>query len=348
MDRCNYNSFQRNFVQLNYEKRLQIDTLLNQGFKQSYIARYLGVHRSTISREIKRGSTAILTYDFEYKTVYEPRPAQLLAIKRNLNSRKIPKYFGRPEILKKITRLVTKNHFSFEIIAGRLKFEKSPITFCHQTLYNYYHKGILKIASRFLPRYTFTNHAGKRTRHENISHKLIDLRPNAINERLESMHWEMDTVIGTRKTGNVLLVLTERMSRSELIFKLENRQTEKVLEKIDYLQSCCQGNFNRYFRSITVDNGTEFLDYRSIEKDNRTTVYYAHPYSSWERGSNENLNREIRRFFPKKTRFDQITEKQVLKVQNWMNNKPRKILGFMTSVERLKELCPEFLKLKII
>jgi len=343
-----YNPFPRHFVQLNYEKRLQIDTLLHQGFKPSHIARYLGVHRSTISREIKRGSAAIMTYDLEYKTVYEHRPAQLLAVKRNLNSRKKPKYFGRPEVLKRINRLVTKNHFRFEIIAGRLKLENSPITFCHQTLYNYYHQGILKIASRFLPRYTFTNHAGKRTRPENISPKRIDFRPKAVNERLQSMHWEMDTVIGTRKTGNVLLVLTERMSRSELIFKLENRQTEKVLEKIEYLQSCCQGDFRRCFRSITVDNGSEFLDYRSIEKGDRTTVYYAHPYCSWERGSNENLNREIRRFFPKKTKFDQVTEKQILKVQNWMNHKPRKVLGFMTPIERLKELCPEFLGLKII
>lgn len=348
MDQHNYNPFSRHFVQLNYEKRLQIATLFHQGFKQSQIARYLGFHRSTISREIKRGSTAILTYELEYKTIYEHHTAQLLADKRNRNSRKKLKCSGRQEILKRITGLVTKEHFSFEIVAGRLKFEKSPITFCHQTLYNYYHKGILKIASRFLPCYTFTNHAGKRTRHENISHKLINLRPDAVNGRLESMHWEMDTVIGAREKGSVLLVLTERMSRGEIIFKLENREADKVLEKIEHLQSCCGGNFNRFFRSITVDNGGEFRDYQSIEKDNRTTVYYAHPYCSWERGTNENMNREIRRFFPKKTKFDQVTEKQLLKIQNWMNNKPRKVLGFMTPIERLKELCPDFLRLNII
>src|SRR5690606_19506363 len=143
--------------------------------------------------------------------------AQNLSDKRNLNSRKKPKYFGNKNILDQISKIVKEKKYSFEIICGRLKLVNSKITFSTQTLYNYYHQGLLDISDFHLPNFGLRK-STKRTRRENKSHKSIDLRPKEVNDRTEAMHWEMDCVVGGLTKGPVLLVLTERVTRTELIF----------------------------------------------------------------------------------------------------------------------------------
>ena len=127
------------------------------------------------------------------------------------------------------------------------------------------------------------------------------------------------------------------MSREEIIIKIKDKKESSVVHALDVLEKKYGSRkFREKFKTITCDNGVEFLDTENIEKSRytkrkRTTVYYCHPYSSWERGTNENINRMIRRFFPKGIDFDTVSEKQVQAVENWINNYPRKILGGISS-----------------
>lgn len=148
---------------------------------------------------------------------------------------------------------------------------------------------------------------------------------------MEPGHWEMDLVIGKKSKGDVLLTLIERSKRQGMIFKLPDRKAETVRRVFDDLERQMP-DFKSQFKTITTDNGTEFLEYdlltRSIHGGKRFDMYYCHSYSAWEKGSNENFNRMIRRFYPKKTDFSKVTKKQIAELQNWMNSYPRKILGW--------------------
>ncbi len=147
----------------------------------------------------------------------------------------------------------------------------------------------------------------------------------------------MDCVAGKREGGSVLLVLSERKRREEIIFKMPKKTQESVKEKLDYLELLHGEDFRRKFKSITVDNGSEFLDVESLENSllhperKRVTVYYAHPYSSWERGTNENINKLIRRFIPKGTNIDDCTDEEIQRIEHWINNYPRRIFGYRSA-----------------
>lgn len=139
------------------------------------------------------------------------------------------------------------------------------------------------------------------------------------------------------------MVLTERVSRKNLLFKLKSKTAKEVQRVLDGLESEMKNQFSQVFQTITVDNGAEFKSPSLIEnsarnKKKRTTVYYCHPYSSWERGSNENVNRLIRRFIPKGTDIDSYSDEYILWVENWLNNYPRKMFNYMTSNEVYNQL----------
>ncbi len=349
MNQLNYTT-SNTFKQLDFTKRIIIETLLNEGRSISYIAEKINVHRSTVYREIKRGKVDLLDYELNYISKYEAKTAQSFSDSRNLNSRKKYKYLGHEDVLKDIAAKVSELKYSFEIIAGRRKLMRSPISFSFKTLYNYYHKGLLEISNGALPIYN-TRKTAKATRKANLSPKSIDLRPEVINSRTEAMHWEIDTMIGRREKGAVLLVLSERTARIEIIRKLASRSSDEVIKCLDDLEIKFEGKFSEFIKSLTSDRGSEFLNHLGIEQSvldpnkKRTVQYFCNPYCSSERGTNENLNREIRRFFPKKTKLDNLTTEDILKVQNWMNNKPRKVLGFLTPNEYMSKINPEFLKL---
>lgn len=258
MNLINYTP-RKTYTQLNHESRIKISAPLNAGLSQSEIARQLGVHRSTISRELKRGSITIRNYDYTYSTKYEAKAAQNLSDKRNLNSRKKPKYLKHKSVLKEIENLVKKKKYSFEIIAGRMKYLLSN-TFSFKTLYNYRKKKLLHIPDRYMPSYTYSK-SQKATRRANKAGKSIDLRPEVVNQRTETGHWEMDCVVCPLGSKESLLTLSERVSRYELIFKLEAKTLENVASKLDYLEATLGSNFKKIFKSITTDNGTEFQNY---------------------------------------------------------------------------------------
>lgn len=194
------------------------------------------------------------------------------------------------------------------------------------------------------------NHKIK-SKHKTICEKVppeksIEYRPSEANTRSVYGHWEGDLVIGKRTKGAVLFALTERMTREEIIVKLPRKKAECVSKALDMLERKYKNLFYDKFKSITFDNGSEFRNWRSLEKSYdkrrksvRTQIYYAHPYCSGKRGSNENANRLIRRFIPKGTDITAIPEKFINQIQTWINNYPRAIFNYKTSRQLLSLLC---------
>ena len=163
----------------------------------------------------------------------------------------------------------------------------------------------------------------------------IEKRPISVYERTEFGHWEMDCIESCKKKKATLLCLSERLSRREIIIKMPNKKAVSVINCLDMLEYRYGKLFPKIFKTITVDNGVEFSDHMAMERSHygnkkRTTVYYCHPYCSSERGTNERMNREIRRKFPKGTDFSRVSIEQVAEVEHWLNTYPRGILGYDT------------------
>ena len=209
-----------------------------------------------------------------------------------------------------------------------------------RTLYRYIDLGLfLGITNKDLPHKAAKKRGYRRVRAARAPKGLsIEQRPEEINSRETFGHWEMDTVQGIQKSRPRLLVLTERLSRHEIMIPIKTNTTESVVKALNTLERKYGALFYKVFRSITVDNGPEFADCAGMEKacrrkGARTTVYYCHPYSSWERGSNERQNGMIRRKHPKGTDFATIPASTLKKTEEWINNYPRKIFNFHTAAE---------------
>ena len=175
----------------------------------------------------------------------------------------------------------------------------------------------------------------------------IEDRPEEVATREEPFHWEMDSVLSAKEGGSKkrFLTMTERTSRADLMFLMPDGTMASVVAVLDMLEKKLGSfNFRRIFQTITVDNGSEFQDWEGMtravtEEGARTHIYYCHPYSAFERGSNENGNRMIRRRVPKGTDFTGITEADTLEVQRWVNEYPRGILGGRCAGRVLLELA---------
>ena len=172
----------------------------------------------------------------------------------------------------------------------------------------------------------------------------IENRPDEVENREIFGHWEMDTVKGKQGvTKSCMLVLTERKTRDEIIAKLPDQKAASVVEALDRLERKWGDMFQKIFKSITVDNGVEFADYEGLERsilhegEKRTFLFYCHPYSSWERGTNENSNRLIRRHIPKGEDFDEKQDRDIEYIENWINNYPRGIFDFKTAKQLFDE-----------
>ena len=178
----------------------------------------------------------------------------------------------------------------------------------------------------------------------------IENRPDEVATRETFGHWEMDTVYSSKEGSCALLVMTERLTRKEIIEKMRDRTAISTVRALNRIERRFGTLFPRVFQTITVDNGGEFSDVKSLErsilrKGRRTKMYYCHPYTSCERGSNECANKMVRRKFPKGTDFNKVSRAEVKKAEEWMNNYPREILGWKTAeivfAECLEELARE-------
>lgn len=336
----------RHFKQLNFTARLRIEMRINAGVKPKEIAEELGVHVSTIYREIKRGRYEHLNTDYTTEERYSPEKAEA-RYQMSLAAKGAPLKIGKNhEVAEFIEDMIINENYSPAAVCALLKKpegEKYNITFCRATLYSYIDKGVfLNLTNRDLPEKGERKREYKKVKQTAArapAGTSIEKRPEYVNERQEPGHWEMDTVVGKKKTRARLLVLSERVTRREIIIRIKDGKAETVVKALDRLERIYGAAFSQIFKTITVDNGSEFADFGGLErssykrKEKRTTVYYCHPYTSCERGTNENINRMIRRRFPKGTDFDKVTAAQVKRVEDWINSYPREILGFATSAE---------------
>ena len=244
------------------------------------------------------------------------------------------------ELAMYIEKKIKEDKFSPDAVMGEIKAKgmKFKTSICTKTVYNYLDKDIfLGISNKDLcvkkKGYKRKYRKRKISLH-NLKGRSIEERPNEALERTEYGHWEMDSVVGSRKRGSAaLLVLSERKSREEIILKMKDKSQKSVISKLNKLERKYKKDFKRKFKTITVDNGAEFLNHEMMEssvrnKEKRTEIYYAHPYSSWERGTNENTNKLIRRFIPKGADIGEYTDSEVERIQHWINNYPRRIFGY--------------------
>ena len=191
-----------------------------------------------------------------------------------------------------------------------------------------------------MPRKKVEKSKQKKRQARNHVHTSIEKRPKEVYDRLIYGHWELDTVESGKDDKTCLFVFTERMTREELIFKASGKNQESLLKILNKLERQLTAPvFRDTFKTITCDNGVEFLDMDGMERSyynkimKRTKVYYCHPYNACERGSNENANKLIRRWIPKGSKISEFTNKYIKDLQDWINNYPRKIFDYLSSNE---------------
>jgi IS30 family transposase len=297
-----------NYTHLAHEERYQIYALKKAGHDQKSIAKVLGRHPATISRELGRNSGS---------RGYRPKQAQRLSEERRaVNARCI-------------------DEFTWQLVDEKLQEQWSPdqisghVLVSHETIYQHIYAdkaagGLLwkhlRCQKKRRKRY------GKAERRGQIPNRQsIEKRPAEVDERRTVGHWEADTIIG-RNHKQALVSVVERKSGVVRLRKVRRRTAELVgLAMVEMLKP-----YGAWVDSITADNGKEFAGHETIGKSLGADFYFAHPYCSWERGTNENTNGLVRQYFPKGMDFRAITDEEVQAVEDRLNNRPRKRHGYLT------------------
>ena len=347
----NYNTKKRNFKQLTYKDRIKIEVLYNnEKLNYTEIGKILGKNRTTISRDIKRGLVKNLTTELKEIYVYSAEVAQRINEENETAKGTNLKIGNDMKLANFIEKEIKEEKCSPEVVAQKIKEENFRTTLCYKTIYNYIDKKVLEIKREELV-YGNYNKEKKEKKEEsekikaNKEGKTIKDRPKEVEKREEFGHWEMDLVEGKKgQKEPYLLLLSERKTRKEIIELIPTKSAESVAKALDRIERQ-EGvvKFRERFKTITTDNGAEFRNWKMIErsytgsKKPRTKQYFADAYSSWQRGTNENINKMIRRFLPKGTSFKGLTQEEVKRIEKWINNYPRKILKFKTSEEYYKE-----------
>jgi len=324
---------------MNKDDRIRLEEKLRYKVPIAQIARELGCSRQTIYNEIKRG-TYLHICDYWDEPRYSAEKGQVVQDQRRLRKGRGLK-IGKDRALSDfLERMILKEGCSPAAALELARREGFKTTICVQTLYNYIDAGFfIRLTSDDLlekpKRKKKADPKKPRVVHQDLP--SIEIRPADIRDRTEFGHWEMDLVVGPQEgSGAVLLTLTERKSRQEMIFKLPDKRACTIRKVFDKLERTMP-DFCQRFKTITTDNGPEFLEHDKLVKSvlggKRFTVYYCHSYAAWEKGSNEVHNRMIRRWFPKGTDFVRITKKKIAWVQDWMNHYPRKILEWKSPAE---------------
>jgi IS30 family transposase len=308
------------YRQLTQEQRYQIGAGLKMGMKKSVIAKEINIARSTLWREIKRNSTP-----------HRYNPSHAIRLTRERHERKKKRGIDR-DTLGKVDLLLSRG-WSPEQISQRLKVE-GVASVSHETIYRYVFQNEQNGGGlyRFLRR----RHKYRKRNHKYCSRKGWDTRrpiserPAIVEDRSRIGDWEADTIIGCEHKGGILS-LVERRSRYCLLKKVPTRSAQTVAEAV------CSSLLpvKDKVLTITSDNGIEFMRHQTIADTLDADFFFADPYSSWQRGTNENTNGLVRQYFPKKTDFTTLTDSDVQLVADRLNNRPRKVLNFRTPYEVL-------------
>ncbi len=345
---------------LTYIDRQELEHLVKENEKvgkknkktQEQLAIILGVSEATISRELRRGRVTVRDSDWRDYVSYSADVAQDDYDRKATHKGPNLKIGNDHKLANHIEKKIIEEEYSpdavvMEIASGKYIFETS---ICTRTIYNYIEWGVFaNITNKDLPRQgkaSKQRYRHVRKSYRNVGAKSISDRPKEADERSEYGHWEMDCIeSGKGKGAACLLSLIERKTRETLIFKMPSQTQKEVKKKMDSLErKLGRKLFSEKFKTITIDNGSEFLDWITLEKSclaqskKRTNLYYCHPYSSWERGSNEQINGHIRRFIPKGSAISGYTNKQIKEIEEWLNNYPRRVLHGISAEEKKIQL----------
>lgn len=331
MTQGNNNIKKRSFKHLNEAQRAQIEMLLKQGMPKTRIAAEIGIARSTLYNEIKRGTVEQIDSRLIKYEKYCYDAGQRVYEEHRTNCKRPLKLVKASDFIKYAEEQILKYKLSPDAICGREKllkeFDKSV---CTKTLYNYIDECLLSVRNIDLPlRVRINTKVRINRKNRRIYGQSIEERPESINKREEFGHWEIDTIVGKKESGCAILTLDERLTRKRILLKIETKTPEAVFVGIERIKALYSDKFPAIFRSITSDNGIEFS--RLSEAFGDIPIYYTHPYSAYERGTNEKQNSLVRRFLPKGKSFDNLTDETVARIENWINNLPRKIFGYTTS-----------------
>lgn len=334
MDQLNHNIKQDKNKHLDFKERVFIQIKLEEGHTKYQIAKELERPSSTISNEIKRGTTTQIKNGKKIQA-YFAETGQANYDRNRLNSKKNFKFLECKEFIDYVTEKVQVDSWSLDSSVGEAivsgKFDKSQ-TVCTKTLYNYIDLGLLSIKNTDLPMKLRRSSKKSRVRkNKKTLGTSIEERPEEVETREEFGHWEIDTVIGEKSSEDkVLLTIVERKTRYSIVLKINGKTASAVTEGMKELKELYGDRFSEVFKSITSDNGSEFTDLSNLEEEVGAKVYFTHPYSSYERGTNERHNGLIRRFIPKGKRISAYCIDKISAIEEWMNTLPRRILGYLT------------------
>ena len=298
-----------------------VQTLYQQQLRQKDIASQVGVSAATISRELARNRLTDTTYKAQIaqECTKQRRQRQAYKLKDSL----------KEDVLKRL-----RERFSPAQISGVLALETRRKCISHETIYRYcytHNDADGQSLTQFLrirhkKRY---KQRGKPQKRGTIPHRVgIELRPAIVETNNQIGHWEGDTVIGAEHDG-VLLTLVERVTKYTIIVKLPSKHALHLARQaVIHLNTCPLPVV-----SITFDNGKEFTEHRLISQGVEAPVYFARPYHSWERGLNENTNGLIRQYIPKGCRISIVRPSDVSWIQDQLNHRPRKTLGFLSPIQ---------------
>lgn len=318
---------QKKYCHLTEKERDKISVLNSQGKKPAEIGRILGRNRSTITRELKRSSSVYFRGSYLSSQSHQniKRRWGISHKKQRIQDERIRKY-----VIEKL-----QNYWTPELIAGRIKIDLG-LSISHEAIYQYIYDGNRDLV-KYLPRKHLARKKKwkyRKTKRTLIPNKIsIENRPLDANKRIKFGHFEADTIV-SRQSKAALLVLTDRSTRLVKIKKLARKTAEQASNAIIFALN----NFDSIkLHTITYDNGSEFCYHEKVNHKLKTKSFFCNPYHSWEKGTVENINGLIRRFFPKGTDFDKIIDEDIQQVENWINSRPMKCLGFKTPYEKFQE-----------
>ena len=322
-----------NYKHLTADERDHICALRASGKSLGDIAKSLVRNKSTISRELKRNRSSVYNYYCSNQAQQRAKKRKQVAGKRDrLKSPDIRRY-----VIKKL-----KQDWTPELIAGKLPLDHPGLNISYEAIYQYiYDPKVRKKQDlvSYLPRAHRKRHRKGHTRKHRKSHIperiSIDQRPTYIEKRKQPGHWESDT-ISSRQSPQAIGTSLERVSRYILLAKLKKNGSAQVREATNRRLSRYPQHMRR---TITYDNGAENVEHQKINKVLGTKSYFCNPYRSWERGAVENAIGLVRRYLPKKTDFSKVSKRDLYKIQQRLNNRPRKCLDFKTPNEVLKAKC---------
>ena len=326
---------------LTWEDRVAIESLLKAKVSAAKIAEVVGCSKRTVYREIQRGLCEQLNgTTYEMYTIYSAQKAQNRADKMNDLHKGRPVKLC-PELAAYLEDYIGARHYSPAAAAREILLQGLALPqISANTVYRYIYCGYLRLCGLDLPvgRYNVKPKQEQRPAKSHRNDRSIDDRPSEIETREDVGFWEMDTVVGkSAGASRCLLVLTERQPRYEIVRVLKSKTTREVLRVLRELRQEFGEDFRKLFKAITCDNGCEFAAAKEMEQF--APIYYCHPYSSWERGSNENQNKLIRRFCKKGKSMTDVTADHAAYITLWMNNYPRRLLGWQRPADLMAAEC---------